>query len=478
MLCPLAPLSGAFDTLSLRRRSGRGQDSPWLDGVVGAEPVRRVASMTMTETRPARGRARTFAGLGVLLLVGVGACSGSATPPTGSITSPGRSTAPAPITSSTGSRSTTGGPAATGTTHPGTSSTGGPTAVGCVDRAVSALTTAQRIGQLLMVGIQPGQAPGGLDGAIAAQHLGGAIYLGGWSGSETVRQTSAHLQAQVTAASTGGVRLLVAADQEGGQVQQLKGSGFTTLPSALAQGQSPATAISANGGTAGRELRSVGVTVDLAPVADTVSITLGRGNGPIGRYDREFGHDPATVSRAVAAFVRGIRSSGVAPTLKHFPGLGRITGNTDTTATGITDTTATAADPNLDPFRQGIAAGAQLVMVSTARYPKLDASNQAAFSHAIVSDLLRGSIGWQGVVVTDDLGAAASVSGIPYADRATRFVAAGGDIVLTATVPSVATMAQGLLARYAAEPAFAAKVEASVRRVLTLKQQLGLLDCG
>ena len=329
-----------------------------------------------------------------------------------------------------------------------------------------------------MVGIQPGQAPSGLDGAIAAEHLGGAIYLGGWSGSEVVGRTSTHLQAQVTAASTGGVRLLVAADQEGGQVQQLKGSGFTPLPSALDQGQSSTATILANGGSAGRELLSAGVNVDLAPVADTVSSASGRGNGPIGRYDREFGHDPATVSRGVTAFVRGLRSSGVAPTLKHFPGIGRITGNTDTTASGITDTTATTSDPNLDPFRQGIAAGAQLVMISTARYPRLDASNQAAFSPAIITGLLRGSIGWQGVVVTDDVGAAVSVSGIPYANRATRFVDAGGDIVLTASPSSVAPMAQGLLARYAAEPAFAAKVEASVRRVLALKAQLGLLDCG
>lgn len=329
-----------------------------------------------------------------------------------------------------------------------------------------------------MVGIQPGAAPGGLDQAIAEQHLGGAIYLGGWSGSAAVRQTSAHLQDQVTSASTGGVRLLVAADQEGGQVQQLKAPGFTSIPSALVQGQASTASIRANGALVGRELLAAGVTVDLAPVADTVSSALGRGNGPIGRYDREFGHDPATVSRGVSAFVQGLRSSGAAATLKHFPGIGRITGNTDTTATGITDTTTTATDPNLDPFRQGIAAGAQLVMISTARYPQLDAVNQAAFSPPIVTGLLRGSMGWQGVVVTDDVGVAKSVSGIPYADRATRFVAAGGDIVLTASLPSVAPMTQGLLARYAADPAFAARVEAAVRRVLTLKQQLGLLTCG
>lgn len=340
------------------------------------------------------------------------------------------------------------------------------------------LTVAQRVGQLLMVGIQPSAAPSGLDTVITREHLGGVIYLGGWIGAQTVDATSAHLQDATGPQGTGDVRLLVAADQEGGQVQQLKGTGFSTLASALSTGTRSTGEITAVGALAGREMLAAGVNVDLAPVSDTVPASLGRGNGPIGRYDRQFGSDPAVVARAVAAFTSGLRSSGVVATVKHFPGIGRIVANTDTSSTGITDETTTVTDAYLQPFVSGMRAGAGMVMVSSARYPRIDAQSQAVFSRPIITDLLRGRLGWKGVVITDDVGAARAVSAVPVGERATRFVDAGGDIVLTASGATAPVMASALTTRYAADRAFAAKVEAAVGRVLALKQGLGLLPCG
>lgn len=328
-----------------------------------------------------------------------------------------------------------------------------------------------------MVGIQPGQGPGGLDATIRAQHIGGVVYLGGWPGSGPVTATSSHVQGQATQAATGGVQMLVAADNEGGEVQQLTGPGFTAMPSALSQGQSSEATIRRNGTTTGTELRRAGVNVNLAPVADTVPVEIGRANGPIGRYSREFGYDPGTVSRGVTATIQGLAAGGVAPTVKHFPGLGRISGNTDTTASGITDDTATTNDPFLAPFADGIRAGARLVMVSSARYPRIDAANQAVFSPAIISGLLRGTMGYGGVVISDDVGVAAAVSSVPPGDRAVRFVAAGGDIVLTAAPSTVPVMTAALLAQSGRDAGFAQQVDASVRRVLVLKQGMGLTGC-
>ena len=328
-----------------------------------------------------------------------------------------------------------------------------------------------------MVGIQPGQGPGGLDATIRAQHIGGVVYLGGWPGSGAVTATSSHVQGQATQAATGGVQMLVAADNEGGEVQQLKGPGFTAMPSALSQGQSSEATIRRNGTTTGTELRRAGVNVNLAPVADTVPVEIGRANGPIGRYSREFGYDPGTVSRGVTATIQGLAAGGVAPTVKHFPGLGRISGNTDTTASGITDDTATTNDPFLAPFADGIRAGARLVMVSSARYPRIDAANQAVFSPAIISGLLRGTMGYGGVVISDDVGVAAAVSSVPPGDRAVRFVAAGGDIVLTAAPSMVPVMTAALQAQSGRDAGFAQQVDASVRRVLVLKQGMGLTGC-
>jgi beta-N-acetylhexosaminidase len=179
----------------------------------------------------------------------------------------------------------------------------------------------------------------------------------------------------------------------------------------------------------------------------------------------------------VTAFVTGMAAGGVASTVKHFPGIGRITGNTDLTATGITDRTATTSDPHLAPFATGIDAGADLVMVGSAIYSRLDPKTNAVFSKPIVTDLLRTRLGYDGVVITDDVGAAKAVAAVSPAERATRFVAAGGDIVLTARPSTVPAMHDALTARMTKDKAFAAHVEQSVTRVVELKLDHGLARC-
>jgi beta-N-acetylhexosaminidase len=300
------------------------------------------------------------------------------------------------------------------------------------------------------------------------------IYLGGWSGGATsVATISARLQAS---AKEG---LLIAADQEGGQVQQLRGAGFTRMPSARTQAASSVATEESNVEKWSRQLAAAGVNVNLAPVADTVPTSLGAANQPIGRYRRDFAPgSPQTNAEYAAAFVRGTLAAGIAPTVKHFPGLGRITGNTDVTSNGITDRTTDVGDPYLAPFEAGIKAGARLVMISSARYPKLDPDNQAMFSKAVITSLLRDSMGFDGVVITDDVGAAKAVAGVPVGQRATRFIAAGGDIVLTAKASQAPAMLKAIAAKRAASSTFAAQVDAAAARVLDLKADLGLVKCG
>ncbi|MBK6888032.1 MAG: glycoside hydrolase family 3 protein [Tetrasphaera sp.] len=333
----------------------------------------------------------------------------------------------------------------------------------------------RRAGQLVMVGLTPTDSLGDAEARVARGEVGGIIYLGGWSGASAVKAAATGLQA---AARAGGIRLLVAADQEGGQVQQLSGTGFTPIPPATEQGSMTPAALETEATGWARALAAVGVNVNLAPVADTVPASIGTANGPIGHWHREFGSTPQVVGPHAAAFVKGMHAGGIAATVKHFPGLGRITGNTDTTSAGITDSTATVDDPFLQSFADGIAAGADLVMVSSARYPNIDPDNQAVFSHAVVTDLLRGRLGFSGVVVTDDVGAAVAVSAVPVPDRAIRFVAAGGDIVLTARTGDVTPMVTALADRAAGDPQFAATVDAALLRVLTLKTARGLTTCS
>ena len=228
----------------------------------------------------------------------------------------------------------------------------------------------ERVGQLLMVGMQPGAAPKGLDTTIATYRVGSVIYLGGWQGRNLVSATSTHLQAQ----TTGGIRLLIAADQEGGQVQQLKGTGFTPIPNAVTQGAQPSDLLTRQAATTARELLAAGVNVNLAPVGDVVPAGTEKTNGPIGKYSGQLGSEPKAVADSVVTVLTALQQGGVVATVKHFPGIGRIAGNTDTTATGISDASLRADDPYLAPFAAAIDANVGMVMVSSARYPNLDGS--------------------------------------------------------------------------------------------------------
>ncbi|TXH71704.1 MAG: glycoside hydrolase family 3 protein, partial [Lysobacteraceae bacterium] len=135
------------------------------------------------------------------------------------------------------------------------------------------------------------------------------------------------------------------------------------------------------------------ITDDLAPVMDTVpSKRAAKHNPPIGRYDRQFGYTPRVVARHGVAFLRGLADGGVVPTVKHFPGLGRVRANTDVRA-GVTDHVTTRHDAYLAPFRAAIDAGAPVVMMSTAYYERLDPENPAAFSPFVIGTMLRGDLG-------------------------------------------------------------------------------------
>ena len=117
-------------------------------------------------------------------------------------------------------------------------------------------------------------------------------------------------------------------------------------------------------------------------------------------------------------------ASGVATTAKHFPGLGRVVGNTDFSA-GVVDAVTTANDPYLGSFRAAIGAGVPFVMVALATYTRIDPAHLAAFSPLVIGGLLRGDLGFRGVVMSDDLGATAAVASMLPGQRALSFLLAG-----------------------------------------------------
>ncbi|SES13792.1 beta-glucosidase [Pedococcus cremeus] len=338
------------------------------------------------------------------------------------------------------------------------------------------MTEAQRVGQVLMVGTPATGVSSAVGSAISQQHVGSVILTGrsqaGVSGTASVTKA---LRAKATASATGGVPLVVAADQEGGQVQVLQGAGFSRIPSALTQGTWSTSTHIARARTWAGELRAAGVNLDLAPVADTVpSAAFAPSNAPIGAYDREFGFTTTRVGAHSAAFTSGMRAGGVMTAVKHFPGLGRVTANTDTSS-GVTDRTTTSTDPYLKPFRDAVAAGSEVVMVSSAVYTRIDAKNPAAFSPNVIGGMIRRDMNFRGVVVSDDIGHAKQLAAWSPGTRAVKFLAAGGDLVLTVDATQAPAITRAIRARMADSPTFTRQVHAAALRVLTLKQRMGLL---
>lgn len=340
------------------------------------------------------------------------------------------------------------------------------------------LTLAQRVGQLFIVGLPGNQLSPATARAITAAHFGSVQFITtSTAGVAAIRQVTGAVQALATPAATGGVKFLVAANQEGGQVQALQGPGFSAIPSAVDQGQVPATVIYRSAVTWGTELRAAGVNLDFAPVMDVVPAGTDRLNQPIGVLQREYGHDPATVTAHGTAFLRGLARAGVAATAKHFPGLGQVRGNTDFSS-GVADTVTTPSSPDLATFQAAVAAGVPFVMVALATYTRIDPRHLAVFSPEVIGRMLRDGLGFRGVIVSDDLGAAVAVAGVPPGSRATGFLAAGGDLITSKYPGPAAAMARAVLARAAADPGFRRTVDDAALHVLTAKQAYGLLPCG
>lgn len=337
-------------------------------------------------------------------------------------------------------------------------------------RAIATMSLDERAGQLIMAPMFAGGNPADLSALISTRHVGSVVLIGNWNNGTAAAKTAADA---LQSYAPSGNQLIVSTDQEGGQVQHLKGSGFDTMPSAVAQGQMSADTLRSSAKTWGGQLKQAGINVDLAPVLGTVQVKRSS-NAPIGALNRDFGLDSNGNAQHGIAFIEGMRDAGVGATVKHYPGLGAVTGNTDFTTEGILDTTTTLDDEEIGAFNTTIKqAKPAMVMMSLATYQRIDSSAPAAFSSKIIDGTLRGSVGYDGVVISDSLSAAA-VSGIATKDLGVRLVDAGGDLACIGDTSYVTPILDGIIARAQSDPAFAKKVTASATRVMTLKYQMGL----
>lgn len=340
-----------------------------------------------------------------------------------------------------------------------------------VQRILDSMTLEQRVGQLVMAPIDvAASSPESIRSFITDKKAGSVLLMGNWNGGT---QRLASVTAALQSYAPAGNRLLIAADQEGGQVQHLQGPGFSRMPSAVWQGSQSTSQLRTLARGWGQQLASAGVNVNLAPVVGTVQVPRAS-NAPIGALSRDFGHDASGNAQSAAAFIEGMHDASVMTAIKHYPGLGAVTGNTDFTANGILDTTTVIGGAQEGAFAQALAAKPDMVMMSLATYSKIDSANPAAFSSKLITQRLRDQLGFGGVVTSDSMSAAA-VASIPPAQLGVRFVQAGGDVVCVGS-PGVASAAlDGMLAEAKGSADFKKQVDAAALRVLTLKFDKGLV---
>jgi beta-glucosidase-like glycosyl hydrolase len=275
----------------------------------------------------------------------------------------------------------------------------------------------------MVVGLPPGGPGAGWERGFAACPPAGVIlFRRDFRDLDDLRRLTAHLRGLARPQ-----RLLVAADEEGGFVSQLRGH-LVVPPNAalLARGGSPADVEWAARVT-GERLRALGLDWAFAPVADVNALPANPVIGP-----RAHGADAAAAAAGTAAAVRGLRAAGAACCLKHFPGHGStaLDSHVALPVCGADRPTLLARD--LEPFRAGMAAGAHSVMTAHVVYPALDGARPATFSPAVLRGLLRDTLGFGGVCITDALEMKGATGERTPAEAAVQAFAAGSDLLLFA----------------------------------------------
>jgi beta-N-acetylhexosaminidase len=264
-----------------------------------------------------------------------------------------------------------------------------------------------------------------------------------------------------------GRRLLVATDHEGGRIVML-GAGTTIFPDNLAVGTAGEEAFAARQGILeARELRRLGVDLNLGPVLDVLTDAYSPNIGI-----RSYGKDPGVVARYGVARIRGMQRGGLASCPKHFPGKGHSPLDAHLRLPRIDSSWDEMEAVHLPPFREAIAAGVPCLMTSHPVYPKLDPSNvPATFSRVIVEEYLRGRLAFGGVIVSDDLEMGAVAESCPIDEAAVRAASAGHDLLLVChTAVAQRRAAAALVEAYRGGRLPVRQLEAAAERVRGLRE--------
>lgn len=347
-----------------------------------------------------------------------------------------------------------------------------------VDAAWAALDDRGRIGQHLLVSVQRvGAQPDSATLALVRDWKVGAAYVRppaiAIGDTEGLAQFLRNLQLEAVAAT--GTALLIATDDEGGYSAMLNRvtAGTDTIGNAAIGATGDPWVAFEQYDLMGRELRALGFTMNFAPSVDTLRTTR-NGNMNV----RSFGPDPALNARLAAAAVLGLQKNRVVAVAKHFPGDGLTDGNTHTTHVTVAATQAELEAVALPPFQAAIDAGAEAVMTIPARFPAYDDVRAALTSRAITTDLLRGALGHDRLVITDAVWMDGADIGLEEGDDLLiEALRAGADVLLVSDrgPDFIGPLSDRLAAALADGTLDAAEFEASTKRILRAKARFCLM---
>ncbi|HZO73970.1 MAG TPA: glycoside hydrolase family 3 N-terminal domain-containing protein [Ktedonobacteraceae bacterium] len=342
-----------------------------------------------------------------------------------------------------------------------------------VQSIMQGMTLDQKLGQLIMVEYLGKSYQGsGLQNMVAQQFVGGFMYQESNHNFDPPYNIAGNVDGiSVQAMKDAHVPLLIATDQEGGLVNRLyKFHGY--LPSAEAMAASGNTQMALSQGTlAAKWLLELGINADLAPVVDVHTV-----NPPV-LQSRMFGSDPKTVASYAGAYLDGLQHNGVAGCLKHFPGLGAVTSDPHVGLPVVNRSKADLEAIDLAPYRMMIQQdNPGMIMSTDVLMPATDPALPAELSPKVINGVLRGELGYNGVVITDGLYMAGISQRWSLSQASVLAIVAGNDLIEGPFTPAqVAAVVTALKNAIQQGTLSMDRVNQSVQRILLLKAQYGII---
>lgn len=355
-------------------------------------------------------------------------------------------------------------------TNPASSSPSEPTEEDEVTQIIRGMTLEQKVGQMILAGIEGTSIDQATRRMISEQHIGGIIlYKNNFSDlSGSVKLVNALKKAN----KGNPVPLFVSVDQEGGKICRLP-KDFVPMLDASKVGRSGDQDIAEQmGALLAQELRIMGLNVDFAPVLD---INSNPNNPVIG--NRSFGNNAELVTKMGLAVIKGISNGGIVSVVKHFPGHGDTSVDSHLDLPIVNKTTKQLKAMEWIPFQAAIAANVDAVMVAHILFPQIDPDAPASLSKVIIGEQLRDTLGYGGVVITDDMTMGAIAKNYGIAEASIRSVQAGSDILLIAHGYDTAKdVYDKLLSSVKSGEISEDRIDESVHRILALKNKYKLTD--